>query len=139
MRSAALAPAFLLLLACSPDSPETRIRKAFAASLKAVEQGDAGAAAAVLDEGFRGPEGMTKAEARAYLLGWLRQEKLGVTVLAQRLEVREGQALLEAEVLLTGRSGGSLLPQDSSRRTLLLRWVRIGGDWKVRELRTGTP
>ena len=139
MRSVALAPVFLLLLACSPDSPETRIRKAFDASVAAVEAGDAAAAAACLDEGFRGPEGMTKAEARAYLLGVLRQEKVGITVVAQKLEVRGAQATQVVDLLLTARSGTSLLPQDGSRRTLQLRWALAGKQWKVRELRTEGP
>ncbi len=139
MRSVALAPACLLLLACSPDSPETKIRRAFEAAVKAVEAGDAAAATAILDDGFRGPEGMTKAEARAYLLGWFRQERVGVTVLAQQVEVRGGQATQAADLLLTGRSGAALLPQESSRRTLQLRWALAGGQWKVRELRTEAP
>lgn len=139
MRSVALAPACLLLLACSPDSPETKIRRAFEAAVKAVEAGDAATATAILDDGFRGPEGMTKAEARAYLLGWFRQEKVGVTVLAQQVEVRGGQATQVADLLLTGRSGAALLPQESSRRTLQLRWALAGKQWKVRELRTEAP
>lgn len=139
MRSIALAPTFLLLLSCSPDSPETKIRRAFEGAVAAVEAGDAAAAAEVLDAGFRGPEGMNRAEARAYLLGWLRREKVGIAVVAQRLEVRGTQATQAVDLLLTGRSGASLLPQESSRRTLQLRWALAGKEWKVRELRTETP
>ena len=80
--------ALTLLAACSPDRPEARIRKAFEASAKAVEAGDAAAAVEILDAGFRGPEGMTKAEARVFLLGWFRRDQVGVTVVAQRIEVR---------------------------------------------------
>ena len=136
MRSVTLCGLAILQLACSPDSPESKIRKAFESSVTAVEAGDAGAAVAILDEGFRGPEGMNKAEARVYLMGWLRNEKVGVTVVAQKVEVRGGQATQVVDLLLTGRSGGSLLPQESSRRTLQLRWTLSGKTWKVREIRT---
>lgn len=134
MRSVTLFPAVLLLLACSPDSPETKIRKAFEASVKAVEAGDAAGAVEILDEGFKGPEGMTKAEARVYLMGWFRNEKVGVTVVAQKLEVRGDQAQQDLDLVLTGRSGKSLLPQESSRRTLHLRWTLSGKVWRVKEL-----
>jgi hypothetical protein len=134
MRRVTLVSAFALLAACSPDSPETRIRKAFESSAKAVEAGDAGGAVEILDEGFRGPEGMTKAEARVYLMGWFRSEKVGVTVVAQRIEVRGPQATQVVDLLLTGRAGGALLPQESSRRTLQLRWTLSGKTWRVREI-----
>jgi ketosteroid isomerase-like protein len=136
MRSVTVLSAALLLLACAADRPEVKIRKAFAAAAKAVEAGDAGGAAEILDEGFQGPEGMNKAEARLFLLGWLRREQLGVTVLAQQIEVRGDQAVQVAELLLTARSGSALLPRESSRRTLQLRWRRAGQAWKVVEIRT---
>ena len=134
MRSVTIVPVLALLAACSPDRPEARIRKAFEASARAVEACDAAAAVESLDAGFRGPEGMTKAEARVFLLGWFRRDKVGVTVVAQRIEVRGSQATQVVDLLLTGRSGGSLLPQESSRRTLQLRWVLSGKAWRVREL-----
>lgn len=134
MRSVTLFPAVLLLLSCSPDSPETKIRKAFDTAVKAVEAGDAAGAVEILDPSFKGPEGMTKAEARVYLLGWFRHEKIGVTVVAQKLEVRGNQALQGVDLVLTGRSGASLLPQESSRRTLHLRWALSGKIWRVVEV-----
>jgi hypothetical protein len=135
MRSVTLFLA-VLLLTCGADSPETKIRKSFEASVKSVEAGDAAAAVEILDEGFRGPEGMNKAEARVYLMGWLRREKVGITVVAQKVEVRGSQATQVVDLLLTGRSGSSLLPQESSRRTLQLRWAFSGKAWRVREIRT---
>lgn len=137
MRSVTLFPAILfLLLACGADSPETKIRTSFEASVKAVEEGDAAAAVKILDENFRGPDGMNKAEARVYLLGWLRSEKVGVTVVAQKIEVRGTQASQMVDLLLTGRKGSSLLPQESSRRTLQLHWTLSGKTWRVKEIRT---
>jgi hypothetical protein len=136
MRSVTLSTAALLLLACSPDSPETRIRKAFASAVKAVEEGDAAGAVELLDDGFRGPDGMNKAEARGYLLGWFRQEKVGITVVAQKLEVRGNQAVQVVDLLLTGRAGGALLPQESSRHSLHLRWTFTGKAWRMKEFRT---
>lgn len=128
-------PVLLLALACAPDSPEAQVRRAFETTVKAIEAGDAGAAAAVLDEGFRGPDGMNKAEARGMLYGWLRRDKVGITVLAQKLEVRGNRATQVVEALLTARSGGALLPEESSRRTFHLRWAQAGKTWKVTEVR----
>lgn len=136
MKSVTVPPALLLLLACSPDSPETRIHRAFDASVKAVEAGDAAAAVEMLDEGFRGPEGMTKAEARAYLLGWFRSERVGITVVAQKLEVRGNHASQDIDLLLTARTGKALLPQEGSRRSLHLRWALVGKAWRVKEIST---
>ena len=134
MRSFAPLPALLLLFACGAESPEGQVRKVFAEAVKAVEEGDAPGAAELLHEGFRGPEGMNRAEARLYLLGWLRREKVGVTVLSQQVRVQGPQAEQAVEILLTGTSPGRLLPEDGSRKSLVLRWVRVGRNWRIREI-----
>jgi len=59
---------------------------------------------------------------------------VGVTVLAQRLEVRGGQAAQEVDLLTTGRTGASLLPAEGSRRSLALRWELRDGEWRIREV-----
>jgi len=123
----------LTLLACRSDKPEDQVRKAFGACVAAVEAGDAAAAAAPLDPAFRGPEGMDKAAARLFLMGLLRQERVGVTVVRNEVSVRDREAFQEVDLLLTGRSSG-LLPQDASRRSFGLRWRRVDGDWRVTEL-----
>lgn len=122
------------LLACSRDSPEARIQKAFKAGVRAVEAGDASGAAAVLSPGFAGPEGMDRAGARLMLMEMLRQEKVGVTVLTQKVEVDRSQAVQVVQVLLTGRTGGALLPGEQSRKFLTIRWELRDGDWRIREL-----
>jgi hypothetical protein len=121
-----------LLAACHSDKPEDQIRKAFETCRAGVESGDAAEATAVLDPEFRGPEGMDKAMARLFLLGTLRQEKVGVTVVRNEVAVQQSEAIQEVDLLLTGRSG-SLLPQDVSRRSFRLRWHRVKGDWKLEE------
>ncbi|WP_243302637.1 hypothetical protein [Geothrix oryzisoli] len=120
-------------LACRSDNPEDQVRKAFGACVAAVEAGDAAAAAAPLDPAFRGPEGMDKAAARLFLLGLLRQEKVGVTVVRSEVTVRDREAFQEVDLLLTGRSSG-LLPQDASRRSFGLRWRKTEGDWRIVEI-----
>lgn len=133
MRPLALAAA-LLILACDHGSPEARIRKRFQASVEAVEAGDAGAAAAPLSPSFSGPEGMDRAAARFYLMGILRQEKVGVTVVSQRVEVSGTRAAQTVELLLTGRTGSTLLPAESTRKALLLQWELRDGEWLIREI-----
>jgi len=123
------------LLACQSDKPEDQVRKAFEACRRAVEAGDAAGAAGPLDPAFRGPEGMDRATARLFLMGTLKQEKVGVTVLRSEVAVRGNEALQEVDLLLTGRSGG-LLPQEASNRGFRLRWRRAGSDWKLVELQS---
>lgn len=133
-----LMPGLLLaLLACSRDSPETRIRQAFAACVRAVEAGDAAGAVDRLGTGFAGPEGMDRAGARLYLTALLRREKVGVAVVAQQVAVRDNQAMQNVQLLLTGRTGSGLLPAEGSRRTLMIRWQRLDGEWKIAEVQEG--
>lgn len=120
------------IAACRTDRPEEQVRAAFESCRAAVEAGDAATATASLDPTFRGPEGMDKATARLFLLGTLRREKVGVTVLRNEVAVRGSEAIQEVDLLLTGRSGG-LLPQDASNRHFRLRWRKAGGDWKLLE------
>jgi ketosteroid isomerase-like protein len=120
----------LTLLACRSDKPEDQVRRTFEACVAAVEAGDAAAAAEPLDATFRGPEGMDKPGARLFLMGLLRQEKIGVTVVQSDVAVRGDEAFQDVDLILTGRSGG-LLPQDASRRDFSLRWRKTGGGWKL--------
>ena len=122
-----------LLLACSPTSPEAQVKRAFEECVKGVESGDAEAVIERLDPGFSGPEGMDRAAAKLYLLGVLRRERIGVTVISSRLDVRGREALQTVQVLLTSRGSG-LLPQDGTRRTFLLRWMERDGRWRLREM-----
>lgn len=134
-KSLASVCAVLALLACQSDKPEAQVRKAFEACRRSVEAGDAVAAAAPLDAAFQGPEGMDKATAKLFLMGMLKREKVGVTVLRSEVAVRGNEALQEVDLLLTGRSGG-LLPQEASNRGFRLRWRRAGSDWKLMELKS---
>lgn len=136
LRSALVLSALLGgLLACRSDKPEDQVRKAFEACRAAVEAGDAAAAAAPLDPAFRGPDGMDQATARLFLMGTLRREKVGVTVLRNEVAVRGNEGRQEVDLLLTGRSGG-LLPQDAAQRSFRLRWRKAGADWKLVEIQS---
>jgi len=127
--------AVFALLACQSDRPEDQVRKAFEACRRSVEVGDAVGACAPLDPAFQGPEGMDRASARLFLMGTLKGEKIGVTVLRNEVAVRGNEALQEVDLLLTGRNGG-LFPQEASNRGFRLRWRRIGSDWKLAELQS---
>lgn len=136
LRSALALPVLLVSLsACRSGHPEDQVRKAFETCRAAVEAGDAAKAAEPLDPAFRGPDGMDKATARLYLLGVLRQEKIGVTVLRNEISVRGPEALQEVDLLLTGRAGG-LLPQDVSQRSFHLRWRKSGREWKLMDIQS---
>jgi hypothetical protein len=126
--------ALIALAGCRQDSPETLIQRAFDTCVKAIEEADPGTALEVLSPQFSGPEGMGRDEAKLYLMGLLRQEKIGITVFASRIDVKGSQATQSVEVILTSRSGATLLPQDASRRLFLLRWERLDGDWRLRSL-----
>lgn len=132
-KSIALVSMLAILLACRSDKPEDRIRKIFETCRAAVEDGDAAAAVGPLDAAFRGPEGMDKGGARLFLLGLLRQDKVGVTVLRNDLTVRGNEAFQEVDLVITGRQGG-LLPRDATRRSFGLRWRRTGDDWRILEI-----
>jgi len=134
-KSIASVLALLALLACRTDKPEDQVRKAFETCRAAVEAGDAAAATAPLDPAFRGPDGMDKGTARLFLMGTLRQEKVGVTVVRNEVVVHGSEANQDVDLILTGRSSG-LLPQDASQRGFRLRWRKVAGDWRLLELQS---
>ena len=107
--------AVIALAGCHKDSPEAQIQKAFDACVKALEAGDSGSALAALSPQFSGPEGMTRDEAKLYLLGLLHQEKIGITVFASRIEVQGSQGTQAVEVALTPLSKNRKLTTKARR------------------------
>lgn len=134
MRTPAAALLLLAGLACGRDPAEVQVRKASRDLIRAVEEGRADRAASRLAPSFQGPDGMDRAAAGLYLAGVLRRQRVGVTVLSERLEVTDGRARQDLELLLTGREGGGLLPQDGTRRLLRLEWERRGSTWMLRRV-----
>ncbi len=114
------------------------MRAAFASTVEAVEKSEPGAVAERLTQDFQGPEGMDRSAARLFLMGIFRQQKVGVTVLANRVQVNQDGALQAVELVLTSKGGG-LIPQDMGRRSFVLRWRRTGNDWKIRSLESAGP
>lgn len=125
-----LAVPLLLVLGCRSGSPEAQVRAAFAACVEAVEAAQPEPVIERLDPTFQGPDGMDRAQARLFLLGVLRRQKVGVTVLAQRVDVQGSTARQAVDLMLTGKGGG-LLPEDASRRTLHLTWREHKGAWRL--------
>lgn len=125
----------LILAACGRKDPEDQVRTAFEACRAAVEAGEAARAAAPLDEGFRGPEGMDRTTARLFLADLLRRERVGVTVIRNQVRADGPDMVQEVDLVLTGRGGG-LLPEEASRRSFLLRWRRRAGDWRLAEIQS---
>ena len=126
------------LLACRPDSPEAKVRAAFASCVEAVEKSDAGAVTDLLAPDFEGPEGMDRGSARLYLMGVFRQQKVGVTVLANRVQINRGEALQAVDLVLTAKGGG-LLPEDAGRHGYVIRWREVKSDWKIRSVEKVGP
>ncbi len=123
-----------LVLACSRSTPEARVREAFRACVRAVEDGDVAGATEVLSPRFEGPDQLDAAGARLYLLGVLRRQKVRVRVLDDRVRVEGGQARQVVDVVITGQGEGRLWPNDAIRRTFELRWEAWKNTWRLREL-----
>lgn len=128
--------ALLLLagLACDRDPAEVQVRKASRDLIRAVEEGRADRAASRLAPSFQGPDGMDRAAAGLYLAGVLARQRVGVTVLSERLAVEGNLARQDLELLLTGREAGGLLPRDGTRRLLRLEWELRDGAWLLRRV-----
>ena len=124
------------LVGCKEQSPEAKIRKAFDACIQAVEARNAGGAVEGLSKDFQGPEGLDKPGSRLYLMGLLRQEKVGITVLGNRVEVKGAEADQSVELMLTSKGEG-LLPKDASRRIYRLHWKLEDGEWRLGRLEEG--
>lgn len=121
------------LISCRTESPETQVKRALDECLKAIEAGDADPVIDRLSLKFQGPEGMDRASARLFLMMRLRREKIGVTLLSQKVNVQDEEATQNLDVMLTSRTGKSVLPDESSRKTFILRWEHKDGKWLLRE------
>ena len=128
-------PILLTALACDRRGPEDRVRAAFKACCAAVEAGDAGGAVAPLDDSFRGPDGMDRATARLFLMGLLRRQRVGLTVIRNQIRPDGSDLVQEVDLVVTGREAG-LLPADASRRSFVLRWRERQSDWRLVELQS---
>ena len=106
--------------------------------VEAVEKGDAGTAVEMLSQDFQGPEGMDRGAARLYLMGVFRQQKVGVTVLANRVQLNRDGALQAVELVLTSKAGG-MIPDDMGRRSFVIRWRKSGSHWKIRSVESVGP
>ncbi len=126
------------LLACKQGSPEDQVRAAFASTIEAVEKSDAAAAVEMLSQDFQGPEGMDRGAARLFLMGVFRQQKVGVTVLANRVQINRDDAVQAVDVVLTSKGGG-LIPDDMGRRGYIIRWRKLGSHWKIRSVESAGP
>ena len=126
------------LLACKQGSPEDQVRAAFAATVEAVEKSDAGAASDLLSQDFQGPEGLDRGAARLYLMGVFQHQKVGVTVLTNRVQINRDEALQAVELVLTAKGGG-LIPEDMGRRSFVIRWRKTGNHWKIRNVESVGP
>ncbi|MBL0312372.1 MAG: nuclear transport factor 2 family protein [Holophagaceae bacterium] len=126
------------LAACKQGSPEDQVRKTFAEAVQAVENSDVGGASELLAQDFQGPEGIDRGAARLYLMGVFRQQKVGVTVLANRVQITRDGALQAVDLVLTSKGGG-LIPEDMGRRSYVIRWRKTGNDWKIRSVESAGP
>lgn len=128
----ALVSVLAVLLACRSDRPEDQVRRAFDQGRAAVEAGDAAGAAALLAPAFRGPEGMDRATTQLFLLGTLRQDQVGVTVLRNEVAAQGSDVIQEVDLVLTSRSGGALT-REVSRRVFRLTWCKLDDGWRLKD------
>jgi hypothetical protein len=137
----AVLPGLLLLAACSPESPEAQVKRTFRDIVKAVEASDAPGAVAPLTADFEGPDGLDRGTLQLMLIGIFRDQKVGVTVLQEAVRVDKRTATQDLSVLITGRTGKSLLPDDSSRKTYRLTWTLKEKDkaWKLKRAEVLSP
>lgn len=126
------------LLGCKQGSPEDQVRETFASTVEALEKSDAGAASDMLSQDFQGPEGMDRGAARLYLMGVFRHQKVGVAVLANKVQINRDGATQAVELVLTAKGGG-LIPEDMGRRSFVIRWRKIGSHWKIRSVESMGP
>jgi hypothetical protein len=128
----AVVPGLLLLAACRTESPEAQVKRTFHEMVKKVEASDAPGTVAFLDPDFEGPEGLDKGTLQFLLIGIFRDQKVGVTVLQETVRVDKRIAYQDVSLLLTGRSGKSLLPDDSSRKAYRLKWELREKAWRLK-------
>lgn len=128
----AVSMALVLLTACSPESPEEQVKRAFHDLVKKVEASDAPGTVAFLAPDFEGPDGLDKGTLQFMLVGIFREQKVGVTVLQEAVRVDKRLATHDVSVLLTGRSGKRLFPDDSSRKAYRLKWELKDKVWRLK-------
>ncbi len=112
-------------LARPEASPEQRVRAAIDAMREGAEARSVADVMRHVDASYRDASGMTRDELRAYLLGHLLgAQRIGVTVLRERIDVAGAGATADLTLLLT---------RDGSRdtRRVTLRLGEIGGEWKL--------
>jgi hypothetical protein len=128
-----------LLLACRPESPEAQVKRTFRDIVKAVESSDASGAVAPLAMDFEGPDGLDRGTLQYILMGVFREQKVGVTVVQESVRVDKRTATHDISLLLTGRAGKSLLPDESSRRTYRLTWTLKDKTWRLKRAEALSP
>lgn len=128
----ALIGTLAVLLACRSDRPEDQVRRAFEQGRMAVEAGDAAGATTLLDPAFQGPEGMDRATTQLFLLGTLRQDQVGVTVVRNEVAAQGSEVIQEVDLVLSSRSRGAL-SRELSHRAFRLTWHKTDGAWRLKQ------
>lgn len=129
-----------LLGACNhPKSDEARLRQAVTAIQKAAEGRQTGPILDYLDETFEGNQAYRKANIRAMLQLYFRQNPhVRVFLHITRIQVDEDTAKLSCEVLLTGRDR-RVLPERVRPLVVDTLWQKHDGDWWVVRARWRDP
>lgn len=81
---------------------------------------------------------MDRRSARLFLLGVFRREKVGVTVLADHVQINRGEALQAVDLVLASKGTG-LFPEDAGRHGYLIRWREVKGDWLIHSVEKVGP
>lgn len=120
------------LAGCTRSDPERELRDTIATMARAIERREPGDFLDHLAEDFTRESGaFGRPEAKRLLAGvMLRNEKIAVTAVVTRVELRGDRAQATLRVLATGGSGG-LLPERGQTWEFDTAWRREDGSWKV--------
>lgn len=130
-RIAWLVLALVALAACRRAPAEQQVRDAIATAAAAARANDARGVLAVVSRDFTGDHGDLDRQGLRRLLALraLRNDRTGVLVGPIRFERMGSRAVARFDLVLTGGTAGSLLPERSAIYAMVTAWREEDGRW----------
>lgn len=124
--------ALLFAAGCAQDPSEAALVQTMEDMEEAGQNRDVGSFMEHVADDFVGNGGEfdRRGLERLLLAVTLRQQSIGVTRAAMEIEVREGRAVVQMQLLVTAGSGG-LLPENGQWFTTESRWRFVDGAWQL--------
>ncbi|MBB1471954.1 MULTISPECIES: nuclear transport factor 2 family protein [unclassified Luteimonas] len=121
-----------VISACARTPPEQALREALAGLFLAVEARDAGVLRGFLAEDFIGPDGLDRDGARRMAaVHLMRHDGVGVTAGPLDVALQGDHARVRFSVVLTGRAGVNLLPDNARAWQVDTGWRLVDGEWRM--------